>query len=65
MVKVCVGMTQKSFLMKKIGFGKIVKDLIKNDTICVPAKKIFLHPLLGTKEVWNSLKRLDGVKFNL
>ena len=51
MVKVCVGMTQKSFLMKKIGFGKIVKDLIKNDTICVPAKKIFLHPLLGTKEV--------------
>ena len=50
-VKVCVGMTRKDLLHADMGFGKTVKNFIKNETVCVPAKKIFLHPLLGTEEV--------------
>ena len=50
-VKVCVGMTRKDLLHADMGFGKTVKHFLKNETVCVPAKKIFLHPLLGTEEV--------------
>ena len=63
-VKVCVGMTRKELLRADVGFGKTVKEFIKNETVCVPAKKIFLHPLLGTEEVCYG-PQMDGlIKFN-
>ena len=42
-VKVCVGLTRKDLLHADMGFGKTVKNFIKNETVCVPAKKIFIH----------------------